>query len=218
MTDVQCFITRRRLLLAAVASAVVLPAGGLRAAKPSLPNGVDGIYRTALSRAGALVLVRHALTVPGIGDPPNFRLDDCATQRNLSEEGKAQSRRMGQWFRDRGLTPTRVRSSQWCRCMDTAVLAFGNQNAGPSITIEPWPALNSFFQGHGNRDRQLSDAMVAAQQRAQGAQSGQFEVWVTHQVTVSSLTQHHLAMGEMIVAVHDGLGKPLRVLASGLRF
>ena len=78
--------------------------------------------------------LRHALA-PGTFDPPNFRLGDCSTQRNLSDEGRQQARRIGAWFRAQGLTPARVRSSPWCRCVDTAALAFG--------THEAWAALGS---------------------------------------------------------------------------
>ena len=60
-----------------------------------------------------------------IGDPPGFRLGECATQRQLSETGREQAQRIGTWFSARGLAPAEVRSSAWCRCLDTATLAFG---------------------------------------------------------------------------------------------
>ena len=99
---------RRQLSLALAAS----PWAGAVLAQPS---NVEGPYVEALKRGNCMVLIRHAITVPGIGDPPGMRLDDCSTQRDLSEEGRAQSRRFGQWFRKHGLMPARVRSSQWCR-------------------------------------------------------------------------------------------------------
>ncbi len=165
-----------------------------------------------------MVLIRHAVTVPGIGDPPGMRLGDCSTQRDLSEEGRAQSRRFGQWFRNAGLTPARVRSSQWCRCLNTAKEAFSEKNFGKPLTIEPWIALNSFFQGHGNRNAQLEEAMREAQSIAMRRSYGQFEVWVTHQVNISALANHSPGMGEMIVAAFDAPTKPLKILASGLTF
>ena len=76
-----------------------------------------------------VVLMRHARTVPGVGDPPGYRLDDCRTQRNLSEEGRADARRIGQQLRALGLQPQVVRSSRWCRCLDTAREAFGRVEA-----------------------------------------------------------------------------------------
>ncbi|MDX1465329.1 MAG: histidine phosphatase family protein [Halomonas sp.] len=63
--------------------------------------------------------MRHALA-PGIGDPANFRLSDCTTQRNLSEAGREQARRIGERFRERGIEVGEVRSSRWCRCLETA--------------------------------------------------------------------------------------------------
>ncbi|MEM6434725.1 MAG: histidine phosphatase family protein [Cyanobacteria bacterium P01_D01_bin.115] len=85
-----------------------------------------------------VVVLRHALA-PGSGDLANFQLDDCATQRNLSTEGRAQAQQIGQGFRDRGVAVRQVWSSQWCRCLDTAEL----MAVGP---VAPLPALNSFFR------------------------------------------------------------------------
>lgn len=82
----------------------------------------------------AVLALRHALA-PGTFDPPGFRLGDCSMQRNLSDEGRAQARRIGAWFSARALLPARVRSSPWCRCVDTATLAFG--------APERWAALGS---------------------------------------------------------------------------
>jgi phosphohistidine phosphatase SixA len=141
-----------------------------------------------LRAGGVAVLVRHAVTEPGIGDPPGMQIGRCSTQRNLSEEGKAQSRRMGAWFDRRGLKPAAVRSSEWCRCVDTAQLAFGQ--------VERWPALNSFFG-----DRSGEPAQTVALRAALGAiPAGRFEVWVTHQVNISALTGEGTAMGEALVA------------------
>lgn len=198
---------RRRFILGLSA----LPAIGM--AQPASSNGS---YVQALKRGGCVVLIRHAITVPGIGDPPGMRLDDCSTQRDLSPEGRAQSRRIGQWFAKEGLTPSRVRSSQWCRCIHTAQEAFSNQNGFGHLKIEPWTALNSFFQGHGNRDTQILGAMGSAKSLAAANKPGMFEVWVTHQVVVTALTQSYCAMGEMIVARHVADNAPLSVLARGL--
>ena len=88
----------------------------------------------ALREGGAVLAMRHALA-PGTFDPPGFTLGNCATQRNLSDEGRAQARRAGQWFERQGLKPARVRASPWCRCTETARLAFG--------ATETWPALGS---------------------------------------------------------------------------
>src|SRR5262245_7996218 len=81
---------------------------------------------SALRDGSHLALMRHALA-PGNYDPPGFRLGDCTTQRNLSDEGRAQARKAGDLFRANAISAARVFSSQWCRCIDTAtLLGFGN--------------------------------------------------------------------------------------------
>jgi hypothetical protein len=99
-----------------------------------LPALADDTLAARLRAGGVVVAFRHALA-PGTFDPPGFQLGDCSTQRNLNDEGRAQARRIGAWFSARRLVPARVRSSPWCRCIDTAQAAFGR--------AEPWPALGS---------------------------------------------------------------------------
>ena len=153
------------------------------------PDALD-----ARLRAGAcVVLFRHAQTDPGIGDPPGFRMDRCSTQRNLSAEGRAQAERIGQWFKLRGLEPSAVKSSAWCRCKDTADLAFGRHRV--------WPALNSFFGEYHTRDAQTAQLRAALK----GMPAGEFEVWVTHQVNMTTLTGEGMMVGEAVIV--DGQGK-----------
>ena len=71
-----------------------------------------------------MVLIRHAITTPGVGDPPGFRLEDCSTQRNLTDAGRAHARRIGEEWRARKISIGRLVSSPWCRCLETAELAF----------------------------------------------------------------------------------------------
>jgi Histidine phosphatase superfamily (branch 1) len=147
-------------------------------------------------RAGACALVlRHAQTTPGIGDPPGFRLDRCSSQRNLSEPGRQQARDIGRWFQAQGLQPHAVRCSAWCRCIDTAELAFGQHQV--------WSALNSFFDA---ADAQLRQAEQSARLRASLGKvpTGQFEVWVTHQVNITALTGESPSMGEALLVCADG--------------
>jgi broad specificity phosphatase PhoE len=165
-----------------------------------------------------VILVRHAQTEAGIGDPPGFRLDDCSTQRNLSVEGRAYSRRMGQWFTSRGLVPSAVRSSQWCRCLDTAKEAFAKV-----VAITSWPALNSTFQGQGDAPAQHAQIQSFLRTQAQGRAShtqrtephtrgvAGFEVWVTHQVVISAISGQYLSMGELVITRPDAQGQ-LQVL------
>ncbi len=147
----------------------------------------------ALLRAGAcVVLLRHAETDRGIGDPSNFTLGDCSTQRNLSEAGREQSRRFGQWFKSRQLQARAVHASAWCRGRDTAELAFGNYTV--------LPALNSTF----NNETQPEPLTQILRTRLKAVPAGEFEVWVTHQVNITALTGEFTAMGEALIVHANG--------------
>jgi phosphohistidine phosphatase SixA len=148
--------------------------------------GDESVWET-LRAGGQVVLIRHAATEPGLGDPPGFRLEDCATQRNLSEAGRAESRRMGAAFRQRGIPVHRVLSSRWCRCLETARLAFGR--------VEPWPALDSFFE---NRSREPEQTRAVRALIAEPFAGGNL-ILVTHQVNITALTGIVPAMGEIVV-------------------
>lgn len=115
-------------------------------------TGAHAGYGAALAslRAGGVLLLRHAQTEPGIGDPPGFRIDDCGTQRNLSAAGRAQARAAGDALRAHGVRIDAVYSSAWCRCIDTAAQMF------PDLRVDLLPALNSFFDGQGDRERQTA--------------------------------------------------------------
>src|SRR5206468_1235478 len=89
------------------------------------PARGDETLWTLLRDGGHVILLRHAATDRTFGDPPGFRLDDCSTQRNLIDEGRAQAKRLGAALRARAVPVGRVLSSQWCRCLETARLAFG---------------------------------------------------------------------------------------------
>lgn len=144
----------------------------------------------ALLREGGVVFaMRHALA-PGTFDPPGFRLDACATQRNLSEQGREQARRLGRWFQRHELSPSRVRSSPWCRCMDTARLAFGQ--------TEVWPALGS-PRGGDERQRQAHLRQLREALAQHPPAAGRFEVWVTHMFVLSDLVGGSADSGEGLV-------------------
>lgn len=141
-----------------------------------------------LRQGACVVLLRHGRTTPGVGDPPEFRLDACSTQRNLSDEGRADSRRLGAWFQSAGLRPRAVRSSAWCRCRDTAELAFGAHTV--------WSPLNSTFQGASGESSAATQALRVA---LAAIPAGAFEVWVTHQVNMTALTGEVPTMGEGLI-------------------
>ena len=176
---------RKALALLAVSAWQVAPPW----ATGDTGNNVAGLLRAG----GCVVLLRHAATVPGVGDPPEFKLDDCRTQRNLSDAGQQDARRIGAWFRNSKLSqPRAVLTSAWCRCKDTADLAFGKYAV--------WPALNSTFSDRALQPEQsqlLRQALARIPDR-------QFEVWVTHQVNISALTGEGPAMGEAFVLDRKG--------------
>ncbi len=179
-------LRRRQLGLAGLALA--LPSAYTQ---PQDPPGAA--FARQLRAGGCALLIRHALTEPGIGDPPGFTLDNCSSQRQISAAGRLQARRMGRWFADQGLRPSAVRSSLWCRCRDTADEAFG--------THQPWPALNSSFaqpQSQPALTEQLRQALSLLQ-------AGRFEVWITHQVNMSALTGAYPAMGEGFIVNREAL-------------
>ncbi len=151
-------------------------------------RAADAELLAALREGGTVVLIRHAATEPGLGDPPQFRLDECDTQRNLSAAGRADAQRLGEALRAAGVPLGEVRSSRWCRCLDTARLAFGD-------VVEAWPVLDSFF---GNpAEAAPRRAQMQAAMRGLPAQANW--VWVTHQVNISALSGLFAAAGEMIV-------------------
>jgi len=147
----------------------------------------------ALRAGGAVVVLRHAQTVPGIGDPPGYRLEDCMTQRNLSDEGRQQARRLGAALRGAGVAIGDVLSSRWCRCLDTATEAFGR--------VTPWPAADSFFDRRGTDGQEDPSARQTADLRRRIAahRGPDTLVIVTHQVNITALTGLVPAMGELVV-------------------
>jgi phosphohistidine phosphatase SixA len=125
---------------------------------------------------------------PGGGDPPGHRLDDCRTQRNLSDEGRAQAKRIGADFTARNITVGAVWSSQWCRTRDTADLAF------PGRRIDQ-AAFNSFFNATDAGPVQTD----AAQQLLAGWRGLGVLVVFTHQVNITALTNIVPSSGEGVV-------------------
>jgi phosphohistidine phosphatase SixA len=134
------------------------------------------------------ILLRHAIA-PGTGDPTGFMLDDCSTQRNLSNEGREQAVRIGRQLRKAGVSVDVVLSSQWCRSRETAELL----GLGPVVAE---PALNSFFDGQGDRDAQTR--VLRARIAALDA-TGRKAALVSHQVNITALTGVYPASGEVVV-------------------
>jgi hypothetical protein len=148
-------------------------------------------------RAGGVVIAFRHARAPGTFDPPGFRLGDCSTQRNLDDEGRRQARRIGQWLRSRGLQPREVLTSPWCRCIDTAALAFGGARVEPDLG-SPWG--DGIAASHAAAAvRRLSLAVAEA-----AARPGQFDAWVTHMFVLSDLTGENSASGEGLVLRAEG--------------
>ena len=148
-----------------------------------------------LRQGGHVVLLRHGQTTPGIGDPDGMRLDDCSTQRNLSAEGREHARRIGEEFRRFRVPVDTVLSSEWCRCVETAGLAFGG-------TADVWPALNNLFGRPENRQKQIDElAARIGEWRGKGNL-----VLVTHGSTMLALTRAGVQMGEMLILSPRGGG------------
>jgi len=144
----------------------------------------DDALPARLHEPGTALLLRHALA-PGVGDPPGFQLEDCSTQRNLSEEGRAQARNLGDRLRAAGIFEARVYSSQWCRCLETAELL----DLGP---VTPDSVLNSFFQQTAEGPARTA----ALRERLRSLPTGLPVVLVTHQVNVSALTGQFTRSGQ----------------------
>ncbi|WP_242489977.1 histidine phosphatase family protein [Noviherbaspirillum cavernae] len=150
----------------------------------------------ALKSGGHVVLMRHAITEPGVGDPPGFSLDDCGTQRNLSAQGREDARRIGEAFRRQNIPVAEVLSSRWCRCLDTARLAFGRAT--------PAPMLDSMFNESGpNADAKIRQVLAAIARRPLSTNL----VFVTHNQNILALTDLSVASGEMVLVVPDGDAK-----------
>ena len=150
---------------------------------------------SALRGPGHFALIRHAMA-PGTLDPPGFRLEDCASQRNLSADGRAQAVRMGDMMRAQGITAARLYSSQWCRCIDTATL----MRLGD---VTQQPLLNYFGPEPEPRARQL-EALRAWIGRLDLAQP---TLMVTHQVVISGIFASAAASGEIVVLRREADGR-----------
>jgi phosphohistidine phosphatase SixA len=143
----------------------------------------------------AFAIMRHAVA-PGTGDPSEFTLEDCSTQRNLSDQGRQQARRAGAIFRQNGIEEALIFTSQWCRCRETARLL----DLGPVADL---PALNSFFGHHDRREpqtRQLKEWITSMQDERP-------YILVTHQVNISALLGRGAGSGEIMFVSRTGNGE-----------
>ncbi|MFZ0131574.1 MAG: histidine phosphatase family protein [Desulfobacterales bacterium] len=146
-----------------------------------------------LNAGGHILMIRHALA-PGNGDPPNFKIGDCATQRNLDDTGRDQARGIGSWLRKKGVTSARIYSSQWCRCLETARLL----NLGP---VQELAALNSFYERNQDRGPNLEALNDFISQQPV---KGELIILVTHFVTIAGIAGTGVSSGEgALLALHE---------------
>jgi phosphohistidine phosphatase SixA len=179
----------RALFLVSLSVALATPA-----VSPASPATGERLWEL-LAGGGQVILIRHAITTPGAGDPPGMRLGDCSTQRNLSDEGRDQARRVGAAFRARRIPIARVLSSPWCRCLETARLAF--------TTPEVWQPLSNLFGRAENRAGQVARMQQFVGERRSGGNM----VLVSHGSTISALTGINPDTAEMVIVTPQGAGR-----------
>ena len=155
----------------------------------------ESLLWQALQQGDHFAMLRHALA-PGTGDPENFAVGDCSTQRNLSETGRRQAQRIGDRFRANGIEQAHVFTSQWCRCRDTAeLLGLG--------TVTELPVLNSFFRKFEREATQTAE--LARWLDAQKIDKPL--VLVTHQVNITSMTGVFPDSGELVIVRREEDGR-----------
>ena len=151
-------------------------------------SNAENTVVSLLKEEGNIIFIRHSIA-PGGGDPENFSLKDCSTQRNLSKKGIEQSKQIGEFFKKNKVIISKVLSSQWCRCKDTAFHAFGK--------YEEFFALNSTFQikFSGNSKKQ-AEALKSYVKKWDG--KGNI-ILVTHYVIILKHTNYAPSSGELVI-------------------
>ena len=158
-------------------------------------SGANEPLWAALKIGGQAILIRHAITTPGVGDPPGMRLDDCASQRNLTDTGRAHARRVGEAFRARGIVVDRLLTSPWCRCIETARLAWG--------PAEVWTPLANLYGRSERQAEQVREMRTLVGERRAGGNL----VLVSHGSTISALTGVSPDPAEMVIVTPQGGGR-----------
>ena len=142
-----------------------------------------------LKEGGKLIFIRHAYA-PGVGDPDNFNINDCFTQRNLSESGRIQSKKIGNFFIENRIKIKNVYSSEWCRCKETASIAFKN--------FKTKSFLNSFFSSKSEQNKK--NQMVNFKKFLLKWDKKTNLVFVTHYVVISEILGYSSSSGEIVIA------------------
>ena len=155
----------------------------------SLSTNANSDYVKVLKQNNKLIFIRHALA-PGNGDPDNFDIFDCSTQRNLNSVGKEQSIELGKFFDTNNISIDLVLSSEWCRCKETANLAFQK--------FETFDALNSFYDPkfYKNKEPQLEKLKNFINNLDNKGNI----VFVTHFVVIAAIFGQAVTSGEILIA------------------
>ena len=159
----------------------------------TLTNGIkahsSSLTLSDLKKGGNLIFIRHAYA-PGSGDPENFDISDCSTQRNLNSDGRAQSRKIGNFFKENKIPIDLVISSEWCRCKETALIAFEN--------FETKNFLNSFYDIKLNKNKKKQ--MIDLKKYIKNWNSKKNLVLITHYVVISEALNYAASSGEIIIS------------------
>ena len=142
-----------------------------------------------LEDGGKLIFIRHAYA-PGGGDPDNFNLNDCSTQRNLNNEGREQAKYIGEFFKKNKIEIDKVLSSEWCRCKETAKIAFKNFSTNSF--------LNSFYSPKYAKNKEKQIEML--NDYVKEFKSDQNLIFVTHYVLISEVINYAPSSGEIVVS------------------
>ena len=139
-------------------------------------------------QGGKLIFIRHAYA-PGSGDPKNFNLNDCSTQRNLNDSGREQSKIIGYLFSTYNIEIEKVYSSEWCRCKETAAIAFGR--------FETIKFLNSFYSPEFAKNRKIQ--IREFQEFINNWNKKDNLIFVTHYVFISEILNYAPSSGEIVI-------------------
>ena len=142
-----------------------------------------------LEEGGKLIFIRHAYA-PGGGDPDDFNLNDCSTQRNLNEEGRDQAKYIGEFFKKNKIKIDKVLSSEWCRCKETAEIAFKDFSTNSF--------LNSFYSSKFAKNKEKQIKML--NNYVKKFTSDKNLILVTHYVLISEVLDYASSSGEIVVS------------------
>ena len=168
-------------------------------ASTALAARADEALWTLLAKGGQVVLIRHGLTTAGVGDPPGYKLGDCASQRNLVEEGRREAAKLGEALRARKVPVAGLRSSPWCRTVETARIAFGTEPVVDDM-------LANLFEDASRRDQQVA----AFRKLVANAPTNGNLFLVTHGSTTAAFTGINQGTAEMVIVTPEG-GERYRV-------